>query len=530
MARSLSSTLLTAQTANSRVPYVHMIFTSKDGGTTVDLSHDSSALPNRILFIDHVEELYNDYAVILLRDQDKGIPNVLGYWTEIGYGDTTATGNEYPGDGVNGGSIATPRLWVKNQQPVTAGGKLYTILELEGMWTQLRETLVRLGSAPLHEKDFAATTAYDVLEVLIETEMSWTLDAIGTQSDSIIDVLALDFDANSQQFEFMAGIMYRLIRLTKTFLRPRSGLVFTVRFPQNSDSIDLTFNSDSTPQFYEYTDRRVVHVPNRQFVYAKAGTDGAWLNFVTGDEQDTPSINAYIEIPTIALAPDISTADNADLLAGALLTKIKAESVRGMGLVPHHGAVELLDQIRFIDNRVSQSIYGVEDGILRVGALKHTYRPGYYRLRITIGGQSVTGDVSRSAGARTIVFTDTEVAAITESEIKLAKTDSASVPRPIEISVPRPTDARPSGPLSATTEQRQRADLFKVQLPEVGRADRPMIIQRDEDSGVFMQADEITQQIFRDIEQSQMPPRPDTVTERPSRNSNVLTRFFRRLF
>jgi hypothetical protein len=370
--------------------------------TTQDLSTDSAAYGNRIISIDHVEEVYNEYALVLLSNRDKSLPPIKGYWTEIGYGDGTA----YAGDGSTGGSRKCSRLWIKSQQTISTGGKLYTILEMEGMWSRLRETLVSLGSAPKHENNLEATS-YSILETLIETEMGWTLDAIGSQSDSIINVLTLDFDVNNKQFEYMAGIIYRLIRLTKTFLRAESNLTFEVRYPQTGDSVDLTFTSDSAPFFYTYTNRDIIHIPNRMLVYGKAGVDGLWLSFVTGDEQDSTSIDAYTEIRDIALAPDITSAPNADLLAAALLSKIKAESVVGIGKVPHHAAVELLDKIAFVDNRVSADAYP-DDGTVRVGGLRHIYKPGQYKLEITLGGQSVSGEIARQAGAANIVFTDVE--------------------------------------------------------------------------------------------------------------------------
>ena len=353
MSRVIAGTLLTAQTATTRTPFIKMLFTSKDGATTKDLSTNSTAYGNRILSLEHIEEVYNDYAVVLLRNSDKAIPSILGYWTEIGYGD----GSEYAGDGVNGGAKATARLWVKSQQIVSAGGKLYTILELEGMWARLRETLIRLGTAPLYPKNYPASTAYAILTALIVTEMGWTLDALGAQDDSIINTLSLNFDINLQPFEYAAGIFYRLIRMTKCFLRPRAVLNFEVRYPQAADSVDFTFQStDNTPPnglYYQYSDRTRVHVPNRIYTFGNQDADGQWTAYVTGDEVDQASIDAYAEIPDIYLAPNIATAPNADLLSAALLSKVKAETIAGIGLVPHHCGVELLDKVQFVDRRGS---------------------------------------------------------------------------------------------------------------------------------------------------------------------------------
>ena len=166
MTRSLSATYIAAQQAASNTPYYKLLFTSKSGGTTVDLSTDSATYGNRILLIDHTEEPYDDFATIILRNHDRSIPtNLKGYWVEIGYGYTTGAGNEYLGDGTNEG--APPRLWVKHQQTISAGGKLWELLELEGMWSKLRETLIRLGNPPFYTISYTDDTIYDIIGVIL---------------------------------------------------------------------------------------------------------------------------------------------------------------------------------------------------------------------------------------------------------------------------------------------------------------------------------------------------------------------------
>ena len=87
MARSVSGTFLAAQQSATNSPYCKLVFTSKDGGTTVNLSTDGT-YGNRILLIDHVEEVYDDFVTIILRNVDRTIPYIKGYWTEIGFGYT----------------------------------------------------------------------------------------------------------------------------------------------------------------------------------------------------------------------------------------------------------------------------------------------------------------------------------------------------------------------------------------------------------------------------------------------------------
>jgi len=350
MARSVSDTLKAAQSASSRTPYIHMVFTSYDAGTTYDLSTDSAAYGNRILLIDHAEEAYNDYAVVYLRDYDRSLPNLLGYWTEIGYGDVTGEGNEY---------AATPRLWVKHQQHISAAGKLLVILELEGMWAKLRETKLRMGSPPYYiattdAGDFgAAKTVYGILEYIIENEIdpAMSLDALG-EDDGIINSLKPAFEVNNAQpFEDAGQVIYRLMKMTKSFLRPQSGMAWKVKYPQDSDSNDLTYYSNQAPYFYQYTERKNLLIPNRIYIFANAGSDNLWTDIITGQADDTDSQNVYGVVPEIILAPEIDNQADADARATAILQRWRAEWVGGRLIIPHDCQMELYDRLGIVDVR-----------------------------------------------------------------------------------------------------------------------------------------------------------------------------------
>jgi len=81
--RTISGTLLAAQQATQRKPYIRVVINS------VDYS-------DRVLFVEHHEEPYRDYATIILQNADRGLDaistsgsNLLGVnalmYTLIGY-------------------------------------------------------------------------------------------------------------------------------------------------------------------------------------------------------------------------------------------------------------------------------------------------------------------------------------------------------------------------------------------------------------------------------------------------------------
>jgi len=169
MARSLSDTYLAAQHALSKTPYFKLLF-KRTGEDDVDLSSDNGTYGNRLIYLDVTEETYNEYGTIIFRNVDRDIPDLRGMWIEIGWGYVTGAGNEYLGDGTN--EPAPPRLWVKHQQTISANGKLWELLELEGMWTLLRETLLRVGSPPLYTASYTTDTIYDIIGCLLYTSPS----------------------------------------------------------------------------------------------------------------------------------------------------------------------------------------------------------------------------------------------------------------------------------------------------------------------------------------------------------------------
>lgn len=348
--RSVSAAFLTAQQAASNSPFCKLIFTSKNGGTTVDLSTDSSEFGNRIILIDHTEEPYDDFATIIFRNHDRTIPRMKGYWVEIGYGYTIAGSPQYLGDGTNEG--APPRLWVKHQQTVSSGGKLWEVLELEGMGAKLREQVMRLGDPPEYEKKYTTDTVFDIIGYILD-ELGMTLNALA-EDDGIIDTLEPAFDVNSMPFERAAPLIYRLLHMTASYLKALDDLEFEIKYPQSSDTVDITFYSDADPYFYEYVERVNTLVPNHFLVFGNEGDDGLWLNYISSispNGVDQEEIDAYDEIYKIILAGSLTTQAQVDNRAAVLLRRAKFELLAGRLYAPHDARLELYDKVVIEDNR-----------------------------------------------------------------------------------------------------------------------------------------------------------------------------------
>ncbi len=341
--RTVSATLAAAQYAASRTPYIRMVFTSYDGLTTYDLSTNSSAYGNRIILIDHTEESYNEFATILLRDYDRALPtDITGYWVEIGYGDVTGVGNEY---------ASTARLWVKHHQHVSAAGKCIVLLELEGMWAKCRETKLRMGTPPFYSITQTTSTVLEIMQaVAAEILPAFTITQV--QTDGILDMYTPNFSINQvQMFEDAASVLYRLIKMTKCYLRPKPTLTFDTRYPQTSESADVTYYSYQAPYFYQYADRKSLKIPNHIYVIANSGADGLYTDIIIAEATDTDSVAKYGDQPDIALAPEITSSADALNRADAILAKVGEEESAGSITVPHDCRVELYDKVQVDDAR-----------------------------------------------------------------------------------------------------------------------------------------------------------------------------------
>ncbi len=344
MARSNSATMIAAAAGTNRVPYIRIYINS------VDYS-------SRLLFAEVIEEPYRDRGTFIFRNDDRLFDdvNLIGRSFQPGWGYTTGAGNEYCGDGTNDG---TPTLWVKNQEIISLPGRVVCQLYCEGMWMRLRERQIISvgGSAPywLGDYDGSTITIYGIIEDIIEDDISWTLNPKPSPDDGILDTFKPVFRINSSEFEMSAFALYRLISMTKCYLRQKSATTWEIVFPQDADSVDETYYSHSADghSFKEYMERVTEVIPNRIIVYANNpnGEDPWPSGIITGDS-GAYSGN-YVEVKEHHIAPTITSQGDADNRAAAILTRLKAEGLAGRVIVPHDNRVELYDKVSVVDTRV----------------------------------------------------------------------------------------------------------------------------------------------------------------------------------
>ena len=333
--RAITGTLEAAQKAVSVTPYIRIVIDGDDYSSGIRLKQ-----------LEHHEEAYRDRAVIVLRNDDRALDDVafIGKYFEIGYGCVTDSGNEYSN---------TPGLWVKSHQLISYEGESACLLQCEGMWMLLRELRVMIiGDPPYWTSRYDKThTVYQLIDLLVQTA-GYTLDALGDQDDGIINNFLPVLDINRFPFENAAAVLYRLIYMTKCYLRMEADKQVKIIYPQTTDAVKETYYSDRGHYFLEYVEKKNLLVPNEIDVYCNQSPDGSWENVIVGEAEDAAAKEDYgITVLHPYVAASINSQTAADNRAAAILTRLKAEILAGRLVVPHDCRVELYDKVAVYDSR-----------------------------------------------------------------------------------------------------------------------------------------------------------------------------------
>lgn len=365
---------------------------------------DSVDYSSRVEYVEHHEEAYRDRAIIGLSNRDNSLDSldIDGKEFEIGYG--------YGGEKVD-----TATLEVKSHQIISVEGERIYQIYAEGMWMALRQQkmiagmmqwaastavvlnqliqavtpnghmykVVVAGTTGTTEPTWSTTSAGQVVDGTVTWEeagiaapysntfnkthtvegliqmiieaMGWTWTAVAT-SDGIIDVFTPVFDINQLPYENAAALLYRLIWMTKSYLRAKPTKTFEAVYPQSTDAINEIYYSNKAHWFFEYEDKSILLIPNSIVVLCNQDpVSGEWATdeypLILGTASDATQITKYREIVQPFLAGSIDNQTDADNRAAAILTRLKAETLAGRLIVPHDARVELYDRVGVWDLR-----------------------------------------------------------------------------------------------------------------------------------------------------------------------------------
>jgi len=361
---TITQALIDTQKDATRTPYIDISIDDNDGAGAVNYW-------SRLEYVEYHEEAYRDRAIIGLNNRDRyfdtadpitgGLLDLDGeeFAIKLGY-DSSGNG------GTTTDTVTYPTLWVKSHQIISDPGQCIYQIYAEGAWMRLREQKVIAGvtgnqdgsdgDGVLYGNTFNRThTPYGLMELIIEGGMGWTLTD-SPPNDGIIDgPFKPVFEINQMPFENAAALLYRLIWMTKCYLRQKASKVFEVVYPQTSDAVDETYYSDQANWFIEYAGKTILLIPNSIVVLANQDPDGPWNTdaypLIVGTASDTDQIAKYTEIVQPFKAGSINTQKDADDRAAAILSKLKAEILGGRLVAPHDCQVELYDKLQVQDGR-----------------------------------------------------------------------------------------------------------------------------------------------------------------------------------
>ena len=408
--RTNSAGMITAEKSATFTPYIKLVFANgKGGGTTYTYTTTDS--PRRILAVKHVEEPYNDTCIVQIQNTTKDFPNLMGFYCDISYGYVISGTPD-----ITGGTTAP--LWVKQQSQTSKPGSVDQILYLEGAWNVLAELYnigeLLAGSAPYYEVDYSATsfTIYDIMEAVLHAA-GFDLAALGTHDDGIVDTLEPMFVVNSIPFESALQPLYRLINMTKCFLRvvydATDDAEFQLIFPASYAAYAATYTSNQTGSDYQFKDfgwENHIFVPTHVWVIANRvdQADGTWTPAPTLKigEYSVGTDNNYPDTVQFHIAETLDTEAKADDRAEVIAIRQWMEESLGSLTVQHDCGLELYDFIKIRDKRgvanyVDYPTAGrwddtaTHDARCVVGSLTHTFGPGVYEL--TIGLNGISSDI-----------------------------------------------------------------------------------------------------------------------------------------
>ena len=332
----------------------------------IDTLSDASKIPafnltingvnyaSRLEYFEYHEETYRDRAVIGLNNQDRSLDTLdldgKEFTIKAGY-DSSGHG------GVAVDTVTYPELWVKSHQIISVMGECIYQIYAEGMWMSLREQKVMAGVTGLqgeaYSNIFDKTHTVEQLAKLVVEAMGWTWTAV-TNSDGIIDIFRPIFELDQGTFESAAGLLHRLIWMTKSYYRARASKTIGVVYPQDADAVDETYYSYQYPYFEEYDEMSKLLVPNSIIVLCdlRPDEDGVDRYHIFGTASDATQIAKYHEVVDVYVDASIDNQTDADNRAAAILTMIKAEILGGRFLLPFHDPrVELYDKVSMWDAR-----------------------------------------------------------------------------------------------------------------------------------------------------------------------------------
>ena len=438
--RTSDAAMITAQKAAHAVPRVSIALTKSGASDATYKAGYGTATENRIIEIAHVEEEFSQRASVVLHNRDKVLTTDLsGYKAFLTWGMVDASG----ADNVTGAKCAP--LWVVDKQDHSSQGELLSTLTLWGIPDLLafnfaQDYYWQDSSSDWKVKRLIQAVVGGILPPAFDgwaQAYSTTFDSEDQLMDSFVPAELFEVNLRDNALSKLR----ELLGWTKSVTRGENDTNMHFLVPIHSHD---TWEADTK---YELNDYVQPTTPNNNFTYKATAVAGdqksgaseptfpttagntvvddqvTWTavapeyeySLASGEHTFFSKVNKkrvvmpnYVTIRTdpnadgtqyIGVAEDtdfsnllhkrymdyavITSQEQADYLAKAVLQNFKRFSSPGGGVVPMHPAQEVHDWVKITDDRQDDTRLG------SVGQIRRRWKAGSWKMEIGFGASQV---------------------------------------------------------------------------------------------------------------------------------------------
>lgn len=367
--------VIAEQKKKAYIAYVRLLFEKSGEDDIVYTTADSTNIIKRV---DQLQEPYREQANILLSNASQALTDVdlRGYKMTIGFGFVINGSPDY---------INQAPMWVVDQQYDSRPGKSDVTIVCQGIMSQMDDDR--------SDSEFEAPDdmpAFDIVKYIIEATLA-PYDACQAYTVDWSTVVVAD-DINF----FYPGGNYKIYInsnrlksarniLDNSYLFPRpesDGNVHLIRPTITGVDYDYVYELAGDHKFYINKSNKKLIYPNYFMVYGGEYDDETQTYPYSGNAENGTQIalNNGIEVRGYEYFSTITSDDQCDKLAAAILQNITLNENTCQAVVPMNCTAKLFDYCKIIDSRNGNTVIG------NLGHIRRNFESGVYRMSVKFGG------------------------------------------------------------------------------------------------------------------------------------------------
>jgi len=361
--------LRTAQALNATNRIAKVVFTKS--GEDTQTFHQT-----RMISVEHIEEPYNQKLTLVMTNYDGTFTNLnlKGYQVQMSFGCTTSSGDEYED---------RPPLWVIHNPLYSEPGKLFVTIIAYGQPNLLSRDQANANFLPASDdgrtiKDLIGAIAGDSETSILDCYDHCKLWNITWDSEDSL----IDSHAPNDGFRIyyrgsrMNSIMRLISRTTNVYRFEDDGEIHIFVPTTTGTSYDAEYSlTAGEHHFIDKQIDRAAPIPNTIIVTSNPDDSDQYSGSANDGVQDPWEIRQYDRMK-------LTSNDEADDIAAAILSKYTMQSQTGAATVPMDVLAKVWDYIKITDSRENDSITGNIGKLVR----RLNTNTGKWEMDIYMGG------------------------------------------------------------------------------------------------------------------------------------------------